>query len=262
MNYVEAKDGTKIAYDLKGAGQLVLLLGGLFEPIDSFSELRPKLHQHGYSTLKIGYRGLGLTHTFDRFRLEDIVEDVITVIETIQLKRFYILSEALGGTIALKLAHDYPHMVKKLFLACTASMRDARFRLKMKSWNQILAKVDLETLFDVAIADMASQEFLEHNYDHLDTFKEQVLEAKKTHEVHWLFEATKQYKHNLDYTRVRQPVMLIHGTEDAILHPGHSRFLAHTLPNADLVELECGHMLSEEKPFEFSQLATEFFDKK
>jgi poly(3-hydroxyoctanoate) depolymerase len=63
--------------------------------------------------------------------------------------------------------------------------------------------------------------------------------------IHWLH-------------RIRQPVLVITGQHDPLVPPINGRILAALLPNARLVEVDCGHMFLLTRPDEVAAIIGSF----
>ena len=63
--------------------------------------------------------------------------------------------------------------------------------------------------------------------------------------IHWLH-------------RIRQPVLVMTGQHDPLVPPINGRILAALLPNAQLVEVDCGHLFLLTRPDEVAAIIDPF----
>jgi poly(3-hydroxyoctanoate) depolymerase len=73
----------------------------------------------------------------------------------------------------------------------------------------------------------------------------QLLADSGWNNIHWLH-------------RIRQPVLVITGQHDPLVPPINGRILAALLPNAELVEIDCGHLFLLTRPDEVAAIIDSF----
>ncbi|MCK5312660.1 MAG: alpha/beta hydrolase [Desulfobacteraceae bacterium] len=131
-NYFTSHDSLKIRYgytDIKELNSkgIILLLHGRAEFIEKYNEVAIFLNNKGYDVISFDWRGQGLSErqTDNRKKgyvkdFNDYLLDLKFFFETIikpKNKDIFLLSHSMGGHIALRFLHDYPHFIKKAVFA-------------------------------------------------------------------------------------------------------------------------------------------------
>ncbi len=139
--YSELNNGEKVFYIDKGSHEdvLVLLHGNMsssihFLPIiDSLSKI--------YRVIAPDMRGFGDSSYNAPIRsLNDLGDDVLLLLESLDIKKINLLGWSTGGAIALKMASDRPNYVKKLILLESASYRGYPIFKKDKNGNSLIGE--------------------------------------------------------------------------------------------------------------------------
>jgi pimeloyl-ACP methyl ester carboxylesterase len=111
-------NGLQMYYEIRGAGQPLVLLHGAFSAIGtSFGQLLPGLAQ-GRQVVAVELQGHGRTADVDRpMTLEGMADDVATAIDQLGIEPADIFGYSTGAAVALQLAIRHPDAVRKLVLA-------------------------------------------------------------------------------------------------------------------------------------------------
>jgi pimeloyl-ACP methyl ester carboxylesterase len=140
MNTVTSKDGTKIAYELKGTGPAVILVDGAlcyrsFGPMSHLAELlAPRFTVYLYDR-----RGRGESSNGLPFSVEREVEDLDALIGAAGGSAF-VYGISSGACLALEAAIRLGSKVKKLAMYEAPYNSDAAFRAEWKSYRTQLAE--------------------------------------------------------------------------------------------------------------------------
>lgn len=111
-------NGTEIYYEKLGQGDPLILLHGHHLDGAMFDKLIPPLSLY-YTVYVPDMRGHGLSSGEPAEHYQNEVEDVAAFIRKLNLKKPYVYGFDAGGIVGLKLAAQYPNMVKKLIVAGT-----------------------------------------------------------------------------------------------------------------------------------------------
>ena len=168
-----------------------------------------------------------------------------------------VLGVSWGGALAQQFAKDYPDRCNKLVLAATSAgaiMVPGRLRaiLKLVSPRRY---IDPEFMIRAAGhlygGDLQDEPNLSERLlggtapPSRRGYVMQLLAGTGWTSIHWLH-------------RVRQPVLVMMGQRDPIVPPINGRILATLLPNARLVEIDCGHLFLLTRPDQVAAIIEPF----
>ncbi len=168
-----------------------------------------------------------------------------------------VLGVSWGGALAQQFAKDYPERCNRLVLAATST-------------GAIMVPGRLEAILKmISPRRYIDPEFMTRSAGHLygGDFRDkpnlselllrgtappsrtgyimQLLAGSGWTSIHWLH-------------RIRQPVLIITGQHDPLVPPINGRILAALLPNAQLVEVDCGHLFLLTRPDEVAAIINSF----
>jgi abhydrolase domain-containing protein 6 len=105
-----------VKYLSMGSGQPVLLLHGLFAQKEQWSEFGCELSKGGYAVYAPDLPGYGASTGFaiEDYQLDKEVLLIQQFVNAIQLKKFHIAGNSMGGAIAALYSAKYPETVKSL----------------------------------------------------------------------------------------------------------------------------------------------------
>ncbi len=139
-NMVNSKDGTKIAYDKRGAGPALILVDGAlcyrsFGPMEHLAEL---LSSH-FTVIAYDRRGRGESGDTQPFSLEREIEDIEALIDEAG-GTAYVFGTSSGGALALEAALKLGNKIKKLAMYEAPYNNDPVVRQGMKQYGKQLGE--------------------------------------------------------------------------------------------------------------------------
>jgi poly(3-hydroxyalkanoate) depolymerase len=168
-----------------------------------------------------------------------------------------VLGVSWGGALAQQFAKDYPDRCNKLVLAATSTgaiMVPGRpgALLKMVSPRRYMdPKFMIRSAGHLYGGDLRDHPSLSEVLlrgaapaSRIGYFM-QLLAGTGWTSIHWLH-------------RIRQPVLVMTGQHDPLVPPINGRILAALLPNAQLVEVDCGHLFLLTRPDEVAAIIDSF----
>ena len=268
MPFIETDAEIEIYYEETGQGRPLVMLHGWAgsgrlwrfqeELADSFRLIIPDLRGHG--------RSIAPT---EGFSLDDLVNDIVTLFERLELIDAILLGWSLGSQIAIAAfprlrewlaglilvgatarftaTDDYPHGLQ------ATEPRGMGLRLKRDFtgtmddfFRSMFAKGELNPEQEGRIA--------------REILAEGRLPAPKAAHAALAILASTDLRERLP--EIDRPVLIIHGSADAVCPPGAARYLAERLPDARLVEIAgAGHAPSLSRPDQFNAILREFLRK-
>lgn len=239
MEYIAVRD-LKICCESVGDGYPIVLIMGLTANMDWWdSELVDALSRK-YRVLMFDNRGAGRTVTPAEveFTCEMFADDTVALMDAKGIQRANILSMSMGGLIAQELALKYPGRVNNLILGCTFC---GGMHMIQASEEVMLILMDrsggLDGVFDRVLNLMFTKDFLDSNQSYVKHFKERYLRAPISNA-----NALRQFiacANSDTYERlseIKNPTLVMTGTDDRLIPPENSRMLARRIPGAKLIE--------------------------
>ncbi len=203
--HVEA-NGVNYYYEIHGEGEPLLLLHGGLGSIDMFGPVLPALSE-GRQVIAVDLHGHGRTVLGNRdIRLEDIGDDLATVLKQLGYAKVDVLGYSFGGGVAFRLAVQHPEMVRRLAMV-SAGYSDDGFYPEMRTQQVQLSG---------AMADLMKGTPMYQSY---------VAVAPKPEEFPKLLDQMgnfmkNHYDYSADVKTLKMPVMLVFGDSD-MYQPEH-----------------------------------------
>jgi 3-oxoadipate enol-lactonase len=252
----------------EGVGSDVLLLGGFVEDGSIWQAQMPMLTRRHRVTRYI-QRGLdGTAVPPGPYRLSDLVEDALAVLDAAEIDRAHLIGSSLGGVIAQRLAIEHPERVRTLTLNGSWARADRALRALLSNWlwaaerargvGELLQIVNRwlhgseawnsgavdEAIAQAAIAEVRAGPQAWREYR--DAFT-------------WNTWAAFEHDSTAGLLSVKVPSLVIVGQHDVVLGERYGRELAGLLQGARLeVIAGAGHRPFEERPQVFNGLLEGF----
>jgi pimeloyl-ACP methyl ester carboxylesterase len=114
-------NGMTMYYERHGAGEPLVLIGGLGSDITLFTPIISRLAQR-YQVVAFDNRGAGRTDKPDTpYTIAMMADDTAGLMTALSVERAHVLGISMGGRIALELALRYPARIGRLVLVSTAA---------------------------------------------------------------------------------------------------------------------------------------------
>lgn len=261
MPILELAPGHRLHYlDLQPEGSpAVLLLHGLGATCESWYFQFPALTAAGLRLLAPDGRGFGKSTCPDgRGDIASAAGDFARLVEALGAGPLHIVGISMGGTHALQLALDYPHLVRKLVLVNTFS----HFRpTRLSSWLFFALRYLLvHTLgLETQAKAVARRLFPGPERESLRAaYIQQVTQADpRGYRAAMRALATFNVSHRLH--EIKAPTLVITGENDATIHPLSQAHLAQSIPGARQVVIpNAGHAVIADRPEQFNAALVEF----
>ncbi len=125
-------NGIRLNYISEGEGEPVVLLTGFSGNTDFWRSLIPMLSSE-YRVIAIDNRGAGLTEYKGQFTGDDMVNDVASLLNHLEIFKAHIVGWSMGGHIAQSFALRFPERVRTLSLISAYLYRPSRSSYMMNS---------------------------------------------------------------------------------------------------------------------------------
>lgn len=256
-----ADDGCAIAFDYRPVdGRPVLMLSpslgttmALFEPQidalkDRFSILRYDPRGHGASAVPTG-----------GYSLDRLGRDAIGLLDHLSIERAHFAGVSLGGMVGQWLGYRAPERLIRLILANTSA-----YMGPPEGWANRIAAVSAQgmgALAEAVIERWFTPEFQQAHPGQVDHARAMLL-ATDPQGYAGCSAAIRDMDLRPTAACITVPTLVIGGLRDPATPPAHARFLAETIANARLVELDAAHLANFEQTAAFNAAVVEFLEEK
>lgn len=244
-------NGIDIYYELKGAGEPLLLIAGFASDLTIWSKVLSSLAEQ-YQVIVFDNRGVGRSSAPDSsYSIGQMAEDGAALLDKIGVKAAHVAGHSMGGMIAQELAVAHPDVVASLLLLGTCAKPDERNKAIIECWGELPRQVDPATAVRVSLPWIYTNRF----YSRPKAIQ-QVIDLvvaspfpSTPHGIYHQSRAVMGFDTSDRLKLIRCPTLVLAGKEDILLPVPWSEELARGIPGAELVVLEnTGHGMLIETP--------------
>ncbi|MDN5852053.1 MAG: alpha/beta hydrolase [Actinomycetia bacterium] len=229
MPLARAADGVAINYDVRGAGEPLLLLAGQSNNHRWWDSTRTGFDEH-FTTIALDWRGTGGSDKpdDDSYSIAGFAADAIAVLDDAGVERAHVYGTSMGGRVAQILAADYPGRVDRLVLGCT-SPGDRHGVRRQGDVNVALTQRDGAAVRRALLELMYTPEWLAENAGPYYVIGDPAMPAyaRAGH-----LKASRRFDGWEALLRIDAPTLLIHGADDRLSPAANASLLAERIPGA------------------------------
>jgi len=249
----------KLKHRIKGEGEPVILLHGLFGSLDNLGSLARALAEN-YKVISVDMRNHGRSPHADNMNYELMAADVIELMDDLAIDGTYLFGHSMGGKTAMQVALNHPERIKKLCIADIAPVAYSHHHEVLLKGMCHVADISPDSRRDAIEllrpyeAEDAVLSFIATNW-------------RKDESGHWGWRLNLEAIIN-DHTSIMSavsgrpytgPVMFVRGGESNYLLSQYRDEILGLFPNAKVRTIEgAGHWLHAEKPEMFARIVTRF----
>jgi pimeloyl-ACP methyl ester carboxylesterase len=241
QGYVE-NEGARIWYSSYGSGPAVILLHGGLGHSGNWGYQVPALLDSGYRVVLIDSRGHGhSTRDGQPFSYDLMATDVLAVMDILHTNQAALIGWSDGACTALVLASRLPNRVAGVFFfACNMDPSGVK---------PFEATPTLDRCFARHTKDYAQLSATP------DNFKQFVADLT-------LMQRTQPNFSAQDLASISVPITVVQSEHDEFIRREHAEYLAHTIPNAELILLKgVSHFAPLQRPTQFNSAIDAFLRK-
>jgi 3-oxoadipate enol-lactonase len=214
MPFLQVND-IELYYESHGAGDPLVLIGGLGLAVSEMRPLLKAFDEAGYRVIAADNRGAGRSaKPPGPYTIRQMAGDVAGVATRLGVERAHVLGISMGGRIALALALDHPKLVDHLVLTSTGP------RTSPSRWRVRLG---------MAVSRLP------------------VLRGKNPPPRHALraqFQASGRFDATARLGAITQPTLIVHGRADRVAPVALAKEMHDAIPGSRLALLGGGHLIS------------------
>ncbi|HCE57788.1 MAG TPA: alpha/beta hydrolase [Prolixibacteraceae bacterium] len=200
----------------------------------------------------------------DDFSIELFVEDLLSLMDTLKIKKTSLCGLSMGGYIALKAIDNHPYRFDALILcdtSCKADSPEAK-RNRMIAIESIL-KNGVEKFADDSLKNFFAQESFIAKKDVIAEVREIMVNTTKKSVVKTLLALSRRKETCTKLWKIKVPVLILVGEEDKITPPETAQFM-HKAINGSVMSIikNAGHLSNLENPDQFNEHLIKFLKNK
>ena len=242
-------DKTKGCYMERGQGEPLVLMYGLFGSAGNF-DTTIRDFQQAYRVIIPVFPFYESGIKVDIFMMSSFLGDLV---KELDLEKFHLFGNSMGGHIALLYALEHPEKIKSLILSGSSGLYETGLGdtfPRRRDYDYIKTKTQM-TFYN---PEVATKELVDEVYSTVNSHKAiQILSLAKS-----------TIRNNLEKElhKINAPCCLIWGKNDIITPPHVAKDFQRLIPHAELHFIdECGHVPMMERPGEFNLLLHQFLDE-
>jgi len=254
--------GFDLHYLQAGEGDDVLLLCGLGDDVTAWNGQFDPFSQD-YRVTVVDNRGVGRSSLPDgEFTVADMAQDVAALCDAIGVGPAHVMGFSMGGAIAQELAIARPDLIRSLVIVGSWAYSDRLFRTFIESSAYFAGIADDDRAFLMYfLASTYSKAVFEDG--RVDAFCDAMLNNPYPQSTEAFQRTARAILHHDTRDRlgaIAAPTLVLHGEDDVICPPRHSRMIASLIPGAKLVGVaEQAHQPFQEDPATFNETVRRFW---
>lgn len=249
MAYTQSSDGTRIHYEIHGAGDPVLLIMGLGSNAYGWHRTIPWLSER-YRVIAFDNRGTGRSDIpAGAYSIAQMAADAGAVLDAAGERTAHVCGASLGGMIAQGFAAAHPERLRSLVLICTTPGGGHSVRPSQEvTTGLVQGGEDPSTVYRRNAWFLYSEDTRTH---HPERIEEDLVYRGKipTQPTGYLGQLQAAMAHDTwdALPAIAVPTLVIHGDADLLVPTANGRLLAERIPGARLVLVPgAGHMLQSD----------------
>lgn len=232
MPFVSIRNG-KLSYSVKGFGEPLVLITGFGADKEFWNSLVPALSSD-FSLIAVDNRGSGDTVYDGKFTIDDMADDAIRLLDSLNIDKAHILGWSMGSQIAQAVAIGHPDRVRTLTLVSSYFRRPERSAFMLDGMMEAVEKGMPLKYFGVPLIAMGFPEsYFASKRREIPESLNSDLEGMRNQ-----MDAVNAYSTKSKIESVDVPVFSIHGVRDYMVPVEMGDELANSLKNCEKLRFE------------------------
>jgi 3-oxoadipate enol-lactonase len=261
-NFVKT-NGVSLRYEIVGNGPLLCLINGLRLHGGTWpASFLKRLTEH-FSVLTYDARGTGLSDKpSGGYEIANMAQDAVGMISELGYQRAHVMGFSMGGTVAQELALRYPRNIDRVALFATFAglgfTVPAPWSVQRRLFNvdRLPPEEAVKQMWPITYASA----YLSKNGPAVEAqMRREIAFPTPDYAANGQGEGLRRFSSGLRLWRLRGHALVVTGTDDQIVPPCNSRFLASAIFSSRLhIIPDLGHRLIWEAPEEMADLLIDF----
>ncbi len=252
-----SKGRVEINYVSQGSGPPVTLVHGVGSNLESWDAIAERLARR-YRVIRMDLRGHGKSSRIETCHLDDFLDDVSLVLDTLGLARTHLVGFSLGGMIAQAYVLAHPERVEKLALISAVAGRTPEERANVQARAR---KVREEGIASVVTAaeDRWFTEGFRKRFPEVVAKRLEELKANDHRSYSAAYAVFAEGDLGGRLHEIRHPTLIVTGEHDVGSNTRMARFMHDAIPGSILHILpNLKHSVLLEAPTEIAGLLLDF----
>jgi pimeloyl-ACP methyl ester carboxylesterase len=263
MSEITVPGGVRLAFDVVGEGEPLLLLPGTGQGAQLWA-LQVPIYSQRFQCIVVDTRGAGRSDVPDAgYTTRQMADDAAHILRSLHIARAHVAGQSMGSAVAQQLALHEPNLVGTLQLHSTWD-RPYPHLVRQLRLRQELARRELWDLFAMnSVLALFTPEFANAHPDVLAE-REQQLFASPPMARGLVGHYDADLEHNTcgQLGRIRCATLITYGTLDLATLPAYNQAVVEQIPGAELHVFEgAGHLTFSEFPDEFNTVTLDFLSR-
>jgi 3-oxoadipate enol-lactonase len=235
-------NGISYNYKISGNGEPVVLISGFGGNL-GFWRRATEILERSMTVISVDNRGAGETVYSGSFTMDDMADDIITLLNHLGYENAHILGWSMGSHIAQNLAIRHPDKVRTLSLISTYRLRPARTAYMLKLGMDVMKETGSGEIFGKILNGLGYPE---------EYFKKK--EAEGTDVRVALFDDVSKLADQFSAIdgndtsesagKISVPTFTVHGTDDIMVTVEEGDALADLIPDCKRLRIDgAGHLI-------------------
>ena len=243
-------NGVELAYELRGAGEPLVMIHGAQGDQSMFSNFAPAFASH-FRVLTFDQRGSGLSEKPDMdYSIAMLADDTAALMDHVGFSAAHIIGVSMGGTIAQEFALRHPRKVRSLVLGCTTAGGPKAIRIGGNAFANAYSTQPMsaeERGRALAEAAFTRGYIAQHPEIIREGWGEQIRTDPRTRWGDMV--ACSQVDLRDQIGRIDKPTLIIAGADDETTPPAMAELLASRIKSSRLEMVpDAGHYVTSEQP--------------
>ena len=246
------------SYSIKGTGPAVFFVHGIGARKTSWDEVC-KFLEKDFTCISYDLRGHGDSPKgLLPYSLEDLVDDLETLRQKLNIEKIHIVGHSLGGMIGPAYTKSFPENVISVSLISTAAFRTTEDRNKVQSVLESMQEKGISPILSTLTERWFTDQFINDRLADVEFRLEQILETDP--EVFLdVFRIYAETEMSPWLNKIKHPSLVLTGEYDGGCSPRLNHLIADSLSNSELCILKnYKHSLLIEAPHEVGEKVREF----
>lgn len=253
-------NGHQMAYTDEGAGQSLLFIHGFPLNRGCWSKQADGF-KSGNRVIAPDLAGFGASESSSgAVTMNQFAEDLFALCQQLQTGPVVVVGHSMGGYIALAFAKAYPMFLRGLVLVGTKAGGDddAAVAARRATATKVQS-AGIGSLVDAMAPKMLSATNSDQSMAH--EVREIMWSSSSKGVMDALLGMAARPDERDHIQDIRIPTLVVTGADDVVIPPRESEFLAHSIPDAQLVLIPgAGHLVAFEQPEAFNEALKTWLD--
>jgi 3-oxoadipate enol-lactonase len=247
-----SQNGKVIGYSVEGSGPPILAFHGTTQASNAWDGVREAMTE-SRTWITFEFPGSGESSMpAGPIDLDITVNDAVELMAHLGHSEFHVVGYSLGAVAALRTAALHTPRVRTVTSLCGWAQSDARMRMTFELWRRLIA-LDPKLFMHYAIVDGSTVEAvaeLEPIFQlALDMASAAIQPGSDAH-----LELDLRVDVSESLSLITAPALVIGGVQDRWVDVAHSRHIAAHISGAQLVEIDAGHLVINERAADLAAL--------